>query len=167
MQDIGSTSKHLSRINIAVRIMRAPEKPIVLALRVFSNSTGRIVRESTTVVWEPGKGLPPSTYPTSVLWRNFEFNSVGEVAEDGLTISVIPLDDQAQHVGLGLSRPEELRNSNIHKGSPGEEAPWDLTFTAQGLMTRGEHIAHLVSVDPLLYIVPIGKYHVLPDIAPH
>jgi len=34
MQDIGSTSKHLSRINIAVRIIRAPEKPIVLALRV-------------------------------------------------------------------------------------------------------------------------------------
>lgn len=149
MQDIGSTSKHLSRINIAIRVLRAPEEPIVLALRVLSRLTGEIVRESTTVVWEPTKDFSPSTYPTSVLWRTFEFAPVGEVGEDGLIVSVLPLDEHAQHIGLGLSRPEELPDSNIRKGSLGEEAPWDLTFTGEGLMTRAEHIAHLVSTDPI------------------
>lgn len=148
-QDIGPASKHLARVSIAVRAVRPPTGIVKLALRITSTPSGQLVREATAVVWEPVPLLPDSAYPTGVSWSSFDFAPVGEIANDGLTLSVIPLDGEAQHIGLAMSRPDGIGTSNIRIGASGREAPWDLTYTQAGLMSTRDHIGYLIRADAL------------------
>ena len=148
-QDIGPASKHLARVSIAVRAVRPPTGTVKLALRITSTPSGQLVREATAVVWEPEPVLPDSAYPTGVSWASFDFAPVGEIANDGLTLSVIPLDGEAQHIGLAMSRPDGIGTSNIRIGASGREAPWDLTYTQSGLMSTRDHIGYLIRADAL------------------